>query len=116
MNDDNVILGKTILLIAVVQEQDSEVAKNALEEIGFIIGRLPSVGGFLGKRNVTLILGLSENDWEPVEKALRDSCSQRVEFIQMPLVSAPIPLPSPVPVTVGGAVLFGLDVEYYEVI
>ncbi len=103
-----------ILLMAVVQAQDAEVAKDSLTKLGLTVERLPSVGGFLGRRNATLLIGLREEQREVVVEALNRSCRQRIEFIAVPLESAPLPLPTPTPITVGGATVFSLEVERYE--
>ena len=46
------------LLLAVVQSQDGENAEDALRQLGFNVTRLPSVGGFLGRRNPTRSRGI----------------------------------------------------------
>ncbi|MBI4927101.1 MAG: cyclic-di-AMP receptor [Anaerolineae bacterium] len=102
------------LLIAVVQSQDAEIARDALAKLGIMVERLPSTGGFLGRRNATLLVGLPEARREEAQEVLHDNCRQRVEFIAVPLESAPLPLPTPTPITVGGATVFALEVEYYE--
>jgi uncharacterized protein YaaQ len=102
------------ILIAVVQSQDAESAQDALHKLGITVQRLPSVGGFLGRRNATLLIGLPEEQRERAEEILRLNCRQRVEFIAVPLESAPLPLPTPTPITVGGATVFAIEVEYYE--
>ena len=107
-------LQPTILMLAVVQAQDAELAKEALEKLSLHMVRLPSVGGFLGRRNATLLIGLPEQRREAVIEALHQSCRQRVEFIAVPLESAPLPLPTPTPITVGGATIFALEVDHYE--
>jgi uncharacterized protein YaaQ len=103
-----------IMMMAVIQAQDTEIAKESLQKLGVAIERLPSVGGFLGRRNATLIIGMREDQSEAVLEALNKSCRQRVEFIAVPLESAPLPLPTPTPITVGGATIFSLEVEHYE--
>jgi uncharacterized protein YaaQ len=103
-----------IMMMAVVQAQDAEIAKETLLKLGVTIERLPSVGGFLGRRNATLLIGMREEQRETVVEALHHSCRQRIEFIAVPLESAPLPLPTPTPITVGGATVFSLDVEHYE--
>ncbi len=103
-----------VLMMAVVQAQDAEVAKETLEKLGMSVERLPSVGGFLGRRNATLLIGLPEAKSDIVLDALNQSCRQRVEFIAVPLESAPLPLPTPTPITVGGATVFALEVDHYE--
>lgn len=103
-----------VLLLAVVQAQDAEVARETLEKMGLQIDRLPSVGGFLGRRNAMLAIGMPENQREMVVEALHRSCRQRIEFIAVPLESAPLPLPTPTPITVGGATIFSIDVDHFE--
>ncbi|HVN56137.1 MAG TPA: cyclic-di-AMP receptor [Anaerolineaceae bacterium] len=102
------------LLIAVVQAQDAENAISALQRLNLSVTRLPSVGGFLGRRNATLMIGTSARLEPAVMDALQRNCRQRVEYIAVPLESAPLPLPAPTPITVGGATVFNLEVERYE--
>ena len=104
------------LLIAIIQAQDLEGAQNALLKHDFVITRLPSTGGFLGRRNATLLIGVQKDKMELALKTINDSCRQRVEYIAVPLESAPLPLPTPTPITIGGATIFGLEVEHFEVI
>ncbi len=103
-----------ILMMAVVQAQDAEIAKDTLAKLDVTVERLPSVGGFLGRRNATLLIGMKEAQREAVVELLNKSCRQRIEFIAVPLESAPLPLPTPTPITVGGATVFSLEVEHYE--
>jgi uncharacterized protein YaaQ len=103
-----------ILVMAVVQAQDAEIAKEAMTKLGLTVERLPSVGGFLGRRNATLLIGMQEHQREIAIEALNRSCRQRIEFIAVPLESAPLPLPTPTPITVGGATIFSLEVDHYE--
>ncbi len=107
---------QTLLLIAVVQAQDSDNAANALHKIDISVTKLPSVGGFLGRRNTTLLIGVEASREREVMAELQKNCRQRVEYISIPLESAPLPLPAPTPVTIGGAAVFSIDVEHFEVI
>src|SRR3990170_1132924 len=102
------------LVAAMIQEQDLESAASALTKLGFSITHLPSVGAFLGRRNITLLIGLPAGQEEAAVEALSKSCKQRVEYIATPLEGAPFPLPTPVAVTVGGATIFVFEVERYE--
>ncbi|MFZ3080586.1 MAG: cyclic-di-AMP receptor [Bellilinea sp.] len=101
-------------LIVVVQAQDAESAENALGELGFHVTRLPSFGGFLGRRNATLLVALPGFRRGEALRSLEENCRQRVEYIAVPLESAPLPLPTPTPITIGGATVFTLEVEHYE--
>jgi uncharacterized protein YaaQ len=47
-----------LLLFAVVQEQDQDSATRALEQLRLPVVHLASAGGFLGRRNTTLLVGL----------------------------------------------------------
>ncbi len=102
------------LMTAIVQEQDVDLAERALGVLGVPVIHLASTGGFLGRRNATLLIGLPEGVGEQALMALQKSCRQRVEYLAIPLEGAPLPLPSPVPVTVGGATVFTLPVEHFE--
>ncbi len=103
-----------LLMLAVVQDQDLDAAMRALHPLETPVVYLASAGGFLGRRNSTLLIGLPENREEEVLNALRESCRQRVEYLSMPLEGSPLPMPTPVPVTVGGATVFTLPVERFE--
>ena len=102
------------LIMAVVQEQDIENATSAAESMGAPVVYLASTGGFLGRRNATLLIGLPEGLETSLIETLRNTCRQRVEYLTMPVEGAPMPLPSPVPVTVGGATIFALPVDRFE--
>ncbi|HAD07747.1 MAG TPA: hypothetical protein DCE76_11380 [Anaerolineaceae bacterium] len=98
----------------VVQAQDAENAEIALMELGFPVTRLPSYGGFLGRRNATLLVALHSSRRQQALDALHETCRQRVEYIAVPLESAPLPLPTPTPITIGGATIFEMEIEHYE--
>ncbi len=102
------------LTLAVVQDQDVEMATRALEPLGANVVYMASTGGFLGRRNATLLIGLPEGREGEALKVLETSCRQRVEYLTMPLEGSPLPMPTPIPVTVGGATVFMLPVERFE--
>jgi len=103
-----------LLMLAVIQNQDLEAATRALVDIGAPVTYLSSAGGFLGRRNATLLIGLPDTKEEAVLASLQQTCRQRVEYLTLPMEGTPLPLPAPVPVTVGGATVFTLPVERYE--
>lgn len=102
------------MIIAVIQAQDIDAAFTALKAVDISPTRLPSVGGFLGRRNATLLLGLKPDEVEKAQDALKESCRQRIEYLAVPLESAPLPLPTPTPINVGGATIFNIDIENFE--
>jgi CPA1 family monovalent cation:H+ antiporter len=102
------------IIFAVIQEQDLENSLSVLTKVGFSVTHLPSSGGFLGRRSITLLIGLSAGQEESVVEALNRSCKKRVEYVSAPLEAGPMPIPNPIPVTVGGATVFVFDVERFE--
>jgi len=103
-----------LLLVAVIQEQDLDVAMRTLQNSGIPVTFFSSAGGFLGRRNTTLLIGLPEAKEQAALEALRTACRQRVEYMTLPIEGSPMPMPAPVPVTVGGATVFALPVERFE--
>ena len=103
-----------LMMMAIVQAQDASNAEEALCREGFSVTRLPSVGGFLGQRNCTLLVGLPHAEVNKAMDAMRTVCRERTEYIAVPLESAPLPMPTPTPVTVGGAIIFTFQVEQFE--
>jgi len=103
-----------LLLVAVIQDQDLDAASNALQKIGAALTYLSSAGGFLGRRNATLLIGLPADKENEALAALHEACRQRIEYMTLPLEGSPMPMPAPVPVTVGGATVFALPVERFE--
>ncbi len=102
------------IMTAVIQEQDVDLAIRALEQIRVPTTHLASAGGFLGRKNATLLIGIPDGDEEKILRALQTSCRKRVEYLAIPLEGSPLPMPTPVPVTVGGATIFTLPVERFE--
>lgn len=102
------------LMTVVIQIQDMERAISALQEAGLYVNRMTSTGGFLGRRNVTLLVAMPEGQEEKVVKTLSNVCRRRVEYVAAPMEGGPLPLPISTPVTVGGATIFTFEVEHYE--
>lgn len=98
------------IMTTIVQETDVENVTAALYRLGIPVTRLSSSGGFLGRRNVTLIIGIPDNREETIIKAIREASRQRVALLPETRAS-----PSDIrEVMVGGATIFTLDVERYE--
>lgn len=103
-----------LLMLAVVQEQDRDEATRTLEKLNVPVVYLFSAGGFLGRRNATLLIGLRKGIEDEAVKILQETCKQHIEYLTLPLEGSPLPMPTPVPVTVGGATIFALPVEHFE--
>jgi CPA1 family monovalent cation:H+ antiporter len=101
------------LMTVFVQEQDAENAVQALIKLGFAVTRLPSKGGFLQRKNITLMVGMPAGLEESAVRVLKNSSRERVEFVNTLFPSTKLPMPKPIEVKVGGATIFVLEVESY---
>jgi uncharacterized protein YaaQ len=102
------------LLVVVIQMQDMENVTRALSALNVRATELASTGGFLGRRNVTLLIGVSPEQEARALLAIKANCRQRVEYVATQLEGAPFHIPLSTPITVGGATVFTFDVEQYE--
>jgi len=102
------------LMTAIVQEQDAESAVQALARRGYAVTRMPSRGGFLRRKNVTLLVGMPIGREEAAVRALKASCHNRVEFMNKLLHDPSIPISEPIEISVSGATIFVFEVENYH--
>ena len=102
-----------VILLAVLQAQDADLVTSALRKFGVPAFELSSTGAFLGRKNVTLLLPVETSNVELVLSELKRNCRQRIEYVSMPIEGQPLPIPSPIPITVGGATIFILEIEQY---
>lgn len=112
---ENQAAGRSIrhLLVAIIHKADQAAAQAALRRSGCPLAYLPSQGGFLKQRNVTLLIGVPAGRLEDIIQTLQRHCKQRVEFKSGSL--GRLPLPAPQPVQVGGITAFVFPVERFEV-
>jgi uncharacterized protein YaaQ len=103
-----------MLMLAIVQNQDQKKAVQALDSLGLTVIWLASSGAFLGRRSVTLLVGMPPERLEEAINAIREYCHQRIEYVSTPLEGAPMPIPLATPITVGGATVFTLQVDRFE--
>ena len=106
------------LIIAIVQDEDASRLVNKLMNEGFGATKLATTGGFLRSGNTTLLTGVDDDKMDTVMDIIEHTCKSRK---QMAPVHAPISgtagmyVPAyPVQVTVGGAIVFVLDVEQFK--
>jgi CPA1 family monovalent cation:H+ antiporter len=102
------------LMFVIIQEQDYENAASALNRLGFSVTHMPSTGGFLSRRNITLLIGVQEGREAAAVRTLQNSCRKRVEFLSQPWKNLPLPLSAPISIPVGGATIFMFEVESYN--
>jgi len=97
------------LMSIVIQDLDVESVIAVLNRLGIPVTRLSSFGGFLGRKNTTLLAGVPEGKETAILKSLRKTSRQRVELLPNPNDRS-----ENGSVTVGGATIFTFEVERYE--
>src|SRR5699024_4190874 len=104
------------LIIAVVQDKDSNRLITSLSGGNFHTTKLATTGGFLKEGNTTLMIGGEDEHVDDALSIIKDNCSQREQMV------APISpmggnadsyIAKPVKVEVGGATVFILPLESF---
>ncbi|MDT8862623.1 cyclic-di-AMP receptor [Alkalihalobacillus sp. MEB130] len=105
------------LIMAVIQDKDSNRLSDALVKADYRATKLASTGGFLKAGNTTFLIGTEDENMEEVMSIIKENCQSRDQLV------APISpmggnadsyVPYPVEVQVGGATVFVLPVEQFE--
>lgn len=104
------------MLLAVIQGDDYPDTVDDLNRSGFFATVLSSTGGFLKKRNVTLMIGVEAHQVQAVLDILKQCAGRRQQMTYSNLsISAGSPNPSvpmmPVQVNAGGVVVFIMDLD-----
>jgi uncharacterized protein YaaQ len=105
------------LLIVIAQSEDAELLGQRLIDAGLWATKIDTVGGFLARGNVTLLVGVEQRRVEDVLDVIRHTCRARRKYIN-PLLSAADGVSTtvtgpiiPMEVEIGGAVVFELPVK-----
>lgn len=105
------------LVVAVIQDQDSNRLASALTKNNFRATKLASTGGFLRAGNTTFLVGVDDNRIPQLLDIIRDNCRAREQMVTpvSPLGgNADSYIPYPVEVEVGGATVFVLPIEQFH--
>lgn len=105
------------LVIAVVQDKDSNRLSNALIKEGFRATKLASTGGFLRAGNTTFMIGIEDERMHEVIQLIKSNCKMRDQLVTpvSPMGGTTDSyIPFPVEVQVGGAAVFVVPVEQFE--
>ena len=105
------------LVVAVVQDQDSNRLSNALTKNDFRATKLASTGGFLRSGNTTFLIGTEDSLVQKVLDVIRENCRSRDQMVApiSPMGgNADAYIPYPVEVEVGGATVFVLPIEQFH--
>ena len=110
------------LVYAIVRNEDGNLVTEELTSHKYSVTKLATTGGFLRKGNTTLMIGTEEDKVDEVIEIIKRECGQRKQIVY----NTPYPptsgigsniytcAPIPIPVDVGGATIFVVDVERYE--
>lgn len=107
------------LMLIIVQSEDADLLCKRLNNEGLRLTRLETIGGFLSRGNVTVLMGLQESQIEGVLSIIRRTCHTRKRYINpMPTGTEPAHLAMaapafPLEVQVGGATVFTFPVKRF---
>ncbi len=99
------------MILAVMSGNDYIEAVRDLNEHGFYATLLSSTGGFLKKKNVTLMIGLEEAQLENALGILEKHAGSRMDTVYVKGSGAPGLPPVPTKVQCGGVTAFVLHIE-----
>lgn len=105
------------LIVAIIQDKDSNRLSSALVKANFRATKLASTGGFLKAGNTTFMIGVDDSQVESVMNVIRSGCKVREQLVTpvTPMSGTTDSyLPAPVEVQVGGATVFVLPVDRFE--
>ncbi len=105
------------LVIAIVQDEDSNRLISRLMEEGFGVTKLATTGGFLRAGNTTLIMGVADDRLEEALGLIEHICKSRTQMAaaqpSLGSMSGGMFAAVPMEVTVGGATVFVLTVDRF---
>ncbi len=87
-----------------------------LVRAGFKFTVIGSTGGFLREGNTTILIGVEDAELDSLKAVLETNCQTREQVVNIPSMEVgpqPAFMASPIKVTVGGAVVFILDVHEF---
>ena len=102
------ISGIDTLMTIVIQEKDLGKVSNILETYGYPMVHIASTGGFLGRRNATVLVGMPANRSQEIQDALETASLANPNILIADYASDEYEH--------DGATFFSLHVERYEVL
>mgnify|MGYP003425690682 FL=1 len=105
------------LVVAVVQDQDSNRLSSALTKKNYRATKLASTGGFLRSGNTTFLIGTEDTLIPKLLEVIRENCRSREQMVSpvSPMGgNVDSYIPYPVEVEVGGATVFVLPIEQFH--
>lgn len=101
------------LIINIVDDQDVEKLMTALTDLHVGVTRINSTGGLLGPGNSTLLIGLDDEQVQPVMKLITNIASPHPGIFPYAHTTS-MPPTSFIEVNVGGFLAFVLELNHFE--
>ena len=104
------------MILAVIQKEDEDALSDALEQNNFGATRIGSSGGFLRASNVTLMIAVEDERVSEALELMHQHCKRRTRHLNpmLPSLEARERFLGSVPVEIGGATVFVLNLERME--
>ena len=103
------------MIMAVVSGDDSNAVSAALTKARFSVTTLATTGGFLMRGNTTFLIGVDEDKVSEVIDIIAKHSKKRKQMVPSAgMVDVGMYSAFPVEVTVGGAIVFVMNVERFE--
>lgn len=104
------------LIVAIIQDYDTDRLLRAVTDAGFGATRIASAGGFLRTGNVTILVGSEDDRVDECVALIRAAC--RTRTVSEKVTHSPdltdVGAATVADVTIGGAVIFVLPVWRFE--
>ncbi|MGY3749024.1 cyclic-di-AMP receptor [Vagococcus acidifermentans] len=105
------------LILAIVQDKDSNRLSNEFIEADVRATKLSTTGGFLKSGNTTFIVGIDDERVDEVLEIIKKVCQAREQYVNAPIsldISMDTHSSYPIEIQVGGATCFVLPVEGFH--
>ena len=103
------------MIMAVVSGDDSNAVSAALTKARFSVTKLATTGGFLMSGNTTFLIGIDDDKVSEVIDIIAKHSKKRKQMVPSAgMVDVGMYSAFPVEVTVGGAIVFVMNVERFE--
>ena len=105
------------LIMAIVQDKDSNRLANEFIDANIRATKLSSTGGFLKAGNSTFIIGIEDDRVQDALELIKKTCQSRKQYVSTPMsldISLDGQVPYTVEVEVGGATVFVLPVDGFH--
>ena len=105
------------LLLAIVQDKDSNRLSNEFIKADVRATKLSTTGGFLREGNTTFIIGIEDERVDEVLEIIKETSQSRDQYVTSPVtfdMSMDPHASYPIEIQVGGATVFVLPVEGFH--